>query len=383
MNTCKVTTAALALASTPVWALDPASVDLAGFRFVPTLEVSESYDDNYRGLHRDEKSSWITGINPEFVLIAETRNSGYRLRYEPDHKIYHSDSDATNTDHHLVLDSVMEFTSRQRLKWQLAYHRMEETVNTESREENDKYSSKIARLVYGFGAQSARNQLELGANYEQRRYHNSGDLNASEERDSTELRSTWFHRLGGRTRALAELRYADHSYVQRNSIKDNQETALLLGATWDATAKTEGTVRVGLQNKEFDSDVYDDYTRPTWEVGVAYKPRTYSIFRLDTRQAFDEGDDGASAIHNWTTRLGWEHAWTSRIRSEFDVRYSEFDYKGIAREDEFLSYGLGLTYSPMRWIDVTLAYRWSDNDSSEFDENYRRNVYMLSLALSL
>lgn len=386
MRSCKAATASLiCLASAaPVWAIEPQSIDLAGFEFTPSLIVSESYNDNIRGVPEEaETSSWITGINPTFALSAETRSSAYRLRYSADSEIYHSDSDATNTDHHLTFDSIMEFSDRHRLDWELAYHRVEETSDTEVVTENDKYSSAIARAVYGFGAMSAMNQLEFGANYEARRYHNSGDLNASEERDSTVLHGTWFHRLGARTRSLLELRYGDHSYVLDESDRDSNDMAILAGATWEATAKTSGNLRLGMERKDFDSDARDDYTSPMWEVGVSYQPRTYSTFRLNTRQAFDEGNDDASTIQNQTSLLAWQHEWSARIRTDLDVRYSDLEYKAIDRDDELWSYGVGLTYSPDRWIDMTLGYRFTDNDSTLPTESYERNVYLLSFNLSL
>lgn len=382
-STKAATVSLICFTSTGAWAIEPQSIDLAGFDFTPTLLVSQAYDDNFRGLNENEQSSWVTGISPTFMLTAETGASAYRLKYTADSEIYHSYSDATNTDHHLVLDSIMEFTSRHRLDWALAYHRVEETADTADQDENDKYSSSIARAVYGFGAQSAMNQLEFGAHYEARRYHNSGNLNAQEERDSTILHSTWFHRLGARTRSLVEVRYGMHDYVQSSANRDNNDTSLLAGATWDATAKVSGSARLGMQRKDFDSDLRDDYTSPMWEVGLDYKPRTYSIISLNTRQAFDEGDDDAATIRDQTTRLGWEHEWSTRIRTDLDVRYSDREYKASERDDELWSYGVGLTYSPDRWIDVTLGYRFTDNDSTLAIKSYERNIYQLSLNMSL
>jgi hypothetical protein len=366
------------------WAVDPQHIDLAGFEFTPTLVLSEAYDDNFRGLpDADRQSSWVSTINPTLLLSAEGRKSAYQLEYSLNSETYHSDSDASNTDHHLRLKSIMEFTARHRLRWNLAYHRQEDTVDTANSEENDKYSRAIAGALYSYGVRSARNRLDFGANHETLRYHNSGNLNADKERDSLQLKTIWFHRLGGRTRSLVELRHTDHQYKLSESNRDSTNLAALAGATWKATAKTTGNVRIGAEHKDFDSETRQDYTSPMWEVGVAWQPRTYSTLRFDTRKAFDEGDDGASTIADQSNTLSWRHEWTSRIRSDLDYRYSDREYKGIERDDQQTSYGLGLTYSPDRWIDVTLGYRHTDNDSSLRTESYTRNIYLLSLGLSL
>lgn len=374
----------LCLSATNSWAeIDPQDIQLGVFRFTPTLVVRESYDDNYRGLSDNEQASWVTGINPTFLLSTGNRNSEYELKYSFNSDIFHSDSDASNTDHHLTLRSVIEPTSRHRLSWGVEYHRVEETSDTESITENDKYSLGVARGAYRYGAASARNQLEFGTRYEQLRYHNSGNLNASEERDSLMFNSIWYHRLGGGVRSLLEARHTDHDYKLASARRDSTNIALLGGAVWEATAKTTGTVKLGAERKDFDSNTREDFTSPMWEVGVTWKPRTYSAFNLNTRRAFDEGDDGASTINDWTTLATWEHEWTSRIATELKYRYSEREYEGINRDDERTSYGAGVIYSPDRWIDVTLSYLRTENDSNLAVETYDRNVYLLSFELSL
>lgn len=366
------------------WALDPQSIDLAGFQFTPTLLVRQSYDDNYRGLRDDVQSSWVTGISPTFQLSAEDRNSAYMLEYSAVQDIFHSDSDASNTDHFLTFKSILEFTARHRLDWGLAYHRVEETAETATAAENDKYSRSLANATYTFGAPSARNQLKFGANFEARRYHNTGAINAQEERDSLQLNTGWFYRLGARTQTILELRHTDHDYKQAGSFRDSTDLAALAGLAWEATARTSGSARFGYERKDFDNNpARDQYSNPMWEVGVAWEPRSYSVFTLDTRQSFVEGDQGATTVHDWTTIAGWRHDWTSRISSNLDYRFSDQDYRGIDRDDELTSYGVGLTYSPDRWVDVTLGYRRTHNDSTVRLESYKRNIYLLSVNLSL
>ena len=150
MKLTKILTASLAgTLSTASWATDPQHIDLAGFEFTPTLDVGESYDSNYRGLNK-ARSSWVTSINPKFLLSAETRNTGYQLEYEFDDQNYHSDDKASHTDHHLRFRSIMEFDSRNRLRWNLGYHRVEETTDLADPDdnENDKYDRGVAGAVY-------------------------------------------------------------------------------------------------------------------------------------------------------------------------------------------------------------------------------------------
>lgn len=374
---------------------EPRSINLRGFELTPTLLVGESYDDNYRGLDEGEQASWITSIEPSLLLSAETRNAGYQLRYTVSSDIYHDDSEATNTDHILGLKSIMELSSRHRIGWNLGYSRIENTINDdrtvvedgteedllERRFENERFDRAVAGANYTFGARTALNQLEFGAEYQRLRYRD--DFNEDQDRDTLTLGTTWFHRLGARTRTLVELRHADHSYEQSTSTRDSTNLAALLGATWEATAKTTGTVKAGAERKDFDSDTRSDYTSPMWEVGVVWAPRTYSKFDLTSRRAFDEGDDGASTVQDISTVLNWTHEWNPWISSELEYRVADREYKATEREDDIQAYGVALTYSPDRWIDFTLGYRFVENDSNVAIASYDRNVYMLTVDMSL
>lgn len=372
-----------ALLPSPAWSLDPQPIKMAGFQFIPTLSLAQTYDDNFRELAHDEASSWVTQIAPGFQLIAEDRNSAHRLTYAGVRSSYHDADEASHTNHLARLDSIMEFTDRHRLDLEAAYRKAEETTSTATRSDNDKFNTRSLRALYAFGAQSARNRLKFGASYSALRYDNRGLLNADKERDTTGLSSAWFHRLGGNTRTQVEVRHTDYDYKLASSPRNSNNTALLVGATWEATAKTTGKVLVGYEQKEFKDNQRDALKSPMWEVGIDWEPRSYSTFSLKARRAFDEGDDGSDAIQSSSASLAWRHQWIERVSTNLSFGLAKYVYEGQDRDDDLASLGLELIYSPRRWLDVTLGYRYRDNDSNVPDERYQRNIYKISIAGSL
>lgn len=365
------------------WAIDPQSVKLSdGLTFTPTLKVAERYDDNFRAVENGEESSWITGITPTFVLAAEGRKSAYALTYSANTDIFHSSHQDDNTDHHLTADAGFEFDARNRLVLNAGYHKVEETASLDQNLENDRYSTSNVGGLYTFGAQSARTQVDFGADYQELRYQNGNGLNADKERDTTALKSTVYYRVAPKTRALVEARYTDYDYTT-NTALDSNNIALLGGVTWDATAKTSGTVKIGGERKRFDDSRIDDKSGSLWEVGVNWAPRTYSTFNLTTRRALDEGDNGASAIQAQSTSLGWEHEWYDRLTSNVSYSYTDKEYQDVNRDDELSTLGLGLTYEMRRWLDVGVGYAYSENDSSADNESFERNIYSISFTASL
>ncbi|MDB6050926.1 MAG: hypothetical protein JWR17_3672 [Pseudomonas sp.] len=362
---------------------EPRSVEIGGFEFTPTLKVSERYDDNFRTLPNQVQSAWVTSVRPTFVLGTQTGTSGYQVEYSADSQTYEDHADANHVDQRLTAKSIVELNARNRVNWELGYRRAQDTVQTTQPRENDKYTVKNANLGYSFGVLSGMNQIDVLAGYQELRFQNSGTLNDDREHNTTTLDATWFHRLGGRTRTLVEVRHSDFNYLLSNSTRDSTGDVALVGLTRDVSAKLSGSIRVGYEQKNFDSAAVNDYSSPTWEVGVDYKPRTYSTFSLNASKRFEEGDDGASTIHDTSTRLGWRHTWTPWISTEVNYRYADLRYLGVGRDDTLNTYGASVIYSATRWADVTMGYQRWKNDSNDSDQTYTRNVYLMSIGLSL
>jgi hypothetical protein len=384
----KFNTSALAMAisatfSASVWAIEPQSVDLAdGVTFTPTLQVSQSYDDNIRAVEDNAESSWVNGIKPTFVLQAQGQQGTYALTYSADNKIYASSHNDDHTDHHLDADADFEFDARNQLKLNAGYDKVEDLASADQNAEPDKYTTSNVGGVYTYGAETARAQIDLGANYQELRYQNTGRLNADKERDTTALNTIGYYSISPMTRVLLEVRHTDYDYLTNTDL-NSKNIGLLGGVTWDATAKTTGTIKIGAEQKNFDNSKNDDVSDTMWETGVSWSPRTYSTFNLKTRRGFDEGDDGAEVIKSQSTTISWDHEWLDRLSSEVSYNYTDDQYQGIKRDDKIDTLGLGLTYEMRRWLDIGIGYKYAENDSSAVGESYERNIYAVSFTASL
>ncbi|MFY0731805.1 outer membrane beta-barrel protein [Pseudomonas sp. NFX15] len=361
----------------------PQSIDIYGFQFIPTFGLSEGYDDNIREVEHDVQSSMVTKLAPSFVLKAEDRNSATRLTWQPTRYIYHSQSDASSTSQRVRGDSIMEFTDRHRLALEAEYYKFERVTSTAVEGINDKLNNKRVGGVYTYGAKTADNQIDVGANYAQLRYDNSDGINDDKERNTTGFNTTWYHRIGSNTRSLLEYDHTRFDYLLSNSPRSSKSDAVLAGAQWDFTARTSGKVRVGYERKNFDESTSSDLSNPTWQIDLAWKPRTYSTFSFLARQALAEGDDGSDAVKATFTQVGWRHGWTDRISTLAQAGYGHYVYEGQSRTDNLQDYNLSVIYQMRRWLGVELGYRFRDNNSDADNESFLRNVYQLSFNVSL
>lgn len=377
-------------ASSLAYATEPQSIALTNnIRFIPELSVDLRHDDNFREIERNRDSSWITNIRPTFTLDAFSNKAQYQLSYSLDREIVHSYSKDSNTDHFLDGKAGFEFNARNKLVLDAGYSKIRNTTSkvwsstpADNHDEGDKYTIRHAGGIYTFGADSARIQIELGANHARLRYDNSGHLNQDRDLDTTRLHSTLYYRVTPRTRILGEVRHTDYDY-KSNKTLDAKNNALLAGAVWEATAKTTGTVKVGREKKRFNKNIEKDQSGSIWEVAVNYAPLTYSTFELTTGRAFIEGEDEASAVRRTHAGLSWKHYWLERFYSSTSYSYNKDKYFAGDRNDKLNDYSLGFTYELRRWLDLGLTYSHADNDSNVRGHNYKRNIYMLSVKASL
>lgn len=382
MNTYKTVSlsALLAVSSSPALALDPASIDYEGLEVTPTLEVAGTYDDNYSTLNKDiAQSSWIASITPSIKISAFGDKSLYEIDYTFNHQRF-TDPDAQNLNSHFFDASAFyEFDVRNRLNIGANISKTETAANAFTLGALNAFTSKNISANYIFGAPSATGNIEFGINRENFRSDNNENLGL--ERDSTSWNAEFSYKATEKTRLTAEIRQTKYDYVI-SEILNAKDTSYLLGARWEASSMTTGYAKLGKRVKDFDQSDIDNTHLSTWEVSVDWEPKTYSIVTFTTNQRIDEGLFGANYIDTIEHAVDWRHDWGRGYESNFGASYSGKDYEN-GREDDTRSYNVGLTYMAKRWMDINFNYRHTNQNSNDLDYDYARNIFKLSVDVSL
>ncbi|WP_232821302.1 outer membrane beta-barrel protein [Oceanimonas marisflavi] len=369
---------------------------------VTALKVTQSHNDNINDTPAEqERSSWITTVAPGIELVGRDRLNRYSLSYNLEHAFYHTSATEDKTNHTLAANSHMEFDARNRLDLNAGYKKRESIVNDTNRragQEGDKFHTYSLGGKYGFGAKSATMQLELGVNQDWTKYDNNrealsgpnkGAVNREKDHEKTGVTGTAYYRVAPKTRALFELGFDDFRYdnEQRNGQRlDSHNMRYLAGVTWDATAKTTGTVKLGYQEKDFDDARKQDTSSMLWDAAVTWEPVAYSRIKFGTGSSYGEGGSTEDVVDTTNYRINWLHDWTPRINSDVGYRLTNKEYQGgsnAGREDDLSVYNLGVNYKMRRWLELGVGYRYRDNDSTTDDSSYEVNEVFASVNLVL
>ncbi|MDX2424169.1 MAG: outer membrane beta-barrel protein, partial [Amphritea sp.] len=344
--------------------IEPAAIDAGPVSIIPTVNVQTSYDDNIFSSNSSEVDSLITSINPRLEVIAEDGFNAYKVTYSIDHGMYKSSSDDNYTDHNLGLDGHLEFDARNTLDLNTSYTKNHEERGTGITETGNiganvdaplEYDTASVSFAYTYGAQDAAGKLVFAGRYADKEYQNFRSITESRDSETTTFSGTFYYQVQPKTSLLFEVRNQDLNYKNdlTNSL-DSETRRYYVGATWEGSAKTTGTIKLGQVEKDFDSSARDDFSGTSWEVTIDWEPRTYSAFKLSTSQYEKESSGAGDFIDSKTVRLTWNHEWNDQLKTALSSGYTNDDYKGTGggREDDITDASIKLTYDMRRWLSV-------------------------------
>jgi hypothetical protein len=238
--------------------------------------------------------------------------------------------------------------------------------------------------IIGYGAPGAQGRFELELGGMDKRYDNNRAATVIDDRNEKYVGGTFFWRIAPKTSLLAQVKRTNIDYADPASTLDSSETAYYVGATWEATALTTGTVKVGGITKDFKNPGVADSSQLAWDGEVRWSPLTYSVwdFVISKRPRETTGAVGNFAE---STNYGvqWTHAWTSQFSTAVRASYLIEDYAGIDRHDRISAIGLRGTYQMRRWFSVGADVNRSRRDSNLGAADYTDNIFMLFVKAAL
>jgi hypothetical protein len=375
---------------------DAAPVAFGSFDFIPTVDVGLRYDDNVTRQDDEKVSSFSSIISPQFVLLnnfgASQTRFGYRLRNE---RFFSSSAD-NYTDHFLTAGVEYELNIRHRLDVSFEFEDGHEQRGTGFSILNlastpDTYKETDFGVQYSYGVPSADGRLDLGIDISNRDYDLNTDAGRARDRVITTTQGTFFYRIGTATDATFDVIHRDVSYnfdfTPANPL-DSVVTSYLVGVKWDATAETSGFVKVGYEEKDFESSLRENYDGFDWSAGVTWEPTQNAQFNFSTDTNTDETNGEGNFIRQRDYQVQWRHRWLERLKTSVSYTISEDRYEGQpvefgVREDDLERLNLTAYYQFRRWFNVQFGYTFDTRDSNRTGIDFDRNQFLLNAYITL
>ena len=249
------------------------------------------------------------------------------------------------------------------------------------------FDQDIFSAGYRLGNDDSMLSVELGAGRFDKEYTNFKAFSAIRSYKKDDYGLTVYYELASKTALLAGYNTASFEYDVTPSAArnlDSDEDRIFIGAVWEATGTTTGTVKIGQVDKKFDSASRDNFSGTTWLAQVDWTPFKQTVMRVYSAQQPRETNFGnGNFIDSTITRAIWTQDWTGLISTTANYGVGDDDYEGTNRSDDVSNYGISLDYKFRRWLSIGVAYDFDDRDSNINALDFERNSYSLNVSLSL
>jgi len=209
--------------------------------------------------------------------------------------------------------------------------------------------------------------------------------------NSTALAADLGVKVGAKTRAVLVAGVRNYDYV--NSTQSVNNVYGRVGVTWEATAKTKGSITYG--REEFSADnpgtpitspdfgpafgTNQDRSNSTWMGLVHWQIRSRDQINLTTSRG-TRVSNGTGSNKLATRYTGdWAHDWNDRVRSNLGILSGTDDFTGVDRSDDLTSFYLNASYKFQRNLLLRGDITYEDRGSTVVTNNYDRTRYSIFL----
>lgn len=372
---------------------------LGGVRAYPWLNVLMNYDSNYYRSNGDIEalgglgilSTWESVVEPGFRLNATRGPDVYNINYLARIGTVYSSSDDDFFDQRAQANAAWEVGLRHRFTFDYQYwnwhDRRGSGTPVDSARANffyphpDRWISNRVLGTYSYGAPGARGHLDLRAAYFTRNYINNDQ--EYRDNDRPNFGATFFARVQPKLSLLLDASWEEIDYTRQEPgavSLDSDQATVYAGVTWDATAKTTGTIKGGWLSKDFWAPQRQDISDFGWSAQIQWRPRSYSTLNLTTERAPAETTTGAAdAIVVSSVRLDWVRYWRSSLFTRLGALGTTDDYIGTQRVDHRYCASGGVFYQVRRWLELGLDYSYESRASDDQLAEYTDNVVAVSI----
>lgn len=306
-------------------------------------------NDNIYDSSSQEIESWIARISPDLLLSSTPGKRQFSAQYVGDYGKFLDSSDSADDyeDHSLTGRGLFQSGSRGLLDISAVFEQGHVSRGSGQTQgvppdsplfppEPDEFERGEWTAQYTHGADGARGRLNFGVGGRGLEYSNNRTRTQFFDRDETYAFAGLAIGARERTAFVLQARYTDTEYdIDRPSGSLNGDNwRALVGFTWEATSKTEGSIRFGAQRRNFDDPGRETQTTASWDIDVRWSPREYSHFDFTTTRENQETVAGGNFIDRSSYGVSWTHEWTIGLESVLSWDRRDDDFVGSNREQD-------------------------------------------------
>lgn len=367
-----------------------------GFLGSAALELSAIQRDNYFFESADAQSASGYEIKPS---VAVSRSGG-RVNFALDANLAQADFDLPGE-----LDNYLDYAInsrfvvlpaiRHRFDLSGGYQRGHDSAGLRRTEnvpdfsvgEIDQWNQTNLLLNYRYGSPGSVGSNSLRAGQSQRRYETNRSGTVFLDYIARVLEYELAYAYSPKTAVLfvASQRAVDYRRaVVAGGNRNGNELSVRTGLRWEPSAKTSGELQLGVRDYSVDGRERPSRQGLSYRARLNWQPREITTFTLDAGQSSLETFRADTLfIDEGNIDLGWRQQWSSRFSTRAGLSYSQSEFVGIDRTDDFTSYSLRADYRLLSQAGLFAIYQSRNRDSTFQGFDYDAPEARLGVRLTL
>lgn len=353
---------------------------------LPTLGVGVLANDNVRASENDAAGDIAAIFQPALQVNMDGRDFDWSLLGSARFDRYATETDENEETY--LASTALSYTATNDLDLN---GRLNFTRASEDRTDADT-DGGAQRFVYNdFGANAS-------ARWSPSRFSLAPNGSITRRNFASEIRSDReFTRYDGNLRIGFRVSPAFSTFIQPGVTwrdfdepdgggldQDSLTKRGLVGSTFELGKLIEAELGIGLFQEDFVDPDREDFTglqlngSLTWNV-TRLTDISFTVDRQEETSFVEEGDEQADSRIRTEASLEVEHALTSRMTLDADLRLRLDDYQGLDRSDTRFTIGVGASYRLNRWVALSGSYQFDRRTSDADDAGFVRNSVFVGL----
>jgi len=386
------------VAERPIEIYQKRLVQLGAWQLLPGIELEEKYDSNIYATPNDEKDDFITILKPRLSLQSDW--SVHEIKFEAggDFGFYGDYTDENYQDYYIRNSDRFEIVRDTFLiagaLYQHAHEPRSSADNIYSSAEPITYDLLSGTL--GFERSLGIISLRVDGRIDDITYDDSdmigGGYIDNSIRDRTVVDGGI--RLGYKpmegSEAYFKARMNETSYDDSTKYggpdRDNSGFEISAGLSKTISDLWVFDAYLGYAPSDYVDDSLEDISGGDAVIlgaSVLWNPTALtSVIGSLNRRTYQTTESGASAQIDTSLSLSLQHKLTQSIILDAGLGYSNQNYAGASREDDFYNAGLGASYFFTSLISVRGSYGYQERDSTSDSNEFDKHTVSLQLRVN-
>jgi hypothetical protein len=362
------------------------SIFLGGVKTYPGMAIIEKNDSNIHLSDINKVSSTITVLSPSVLFQQKQDANTYALSYNLDAGYFAQSSADDYVDQYLIGVTDFSFSPSTDLRfipeYQLGHDQVGSTYGANTTP-NIWQNAGISGQ-FKLGSEESPASIVIDLAYQNRDYQNNQAVTFAYNKIINTVGATFNYRLAPKITGFFLASETAFTYKDSATASNlnNNEQRYMLGATWDKTAQTKGSFKIGDLQKQFDSSAQSTSNFISWEGNIRWSPREFIRVDLDTSKTPLESTLTTSnfeLITDNSINFSYDFSSLTSLQATMGNMVEEFAASSPYRKDTSNRYTLKADYKIESWLNGAVEYTNTVKTSTDPNAGFQRDVIMISV----